>query len=127
MKKVYEQKFPNLAEYYNDEYGAGNWKVEQNPITKVYKVIPIREIDPYDGTLIARVDKDGFAWKKLTFEQAEICIASNAFEVFIKRDDDSESLVYSIEEYLEYRELGFYFYLEAGHIDPDFIHLKGSL
>lgn len=79
----------------------------------------------YEELQIAETDKTGFVWLELTNEQAVLCIVSGLFEVYARFDDESETLVETLEEYTELSEVGIPFYLEVGHIDPDFFKMQG--
>ena len=118
----YKKSFPSLEKFYNNKFGEGNWKAFRNSLTGQYGVKPNVE-HPNDMT-IAETDKRGFVWLRLTNRQALVCIVSELFDVYARYDDESESLVDGLADYMSHKEYGNTFYLEVGHVDPDFFGME---
>lgn len=122
---VYMKKFPDLKIYYDNKYGKGRWIAFRNTETGRFTIdLKATEVR-YEELQIAETDKEGFVWLELTNEQAVLCIVSGLFEVYARFDDESETLVETLEEYIELSEVGIPFYLEVGYIDPDFFKMQG--
>ena len=122
---VYMKRFPDLKTYYDNKYGKGRWIAFRNTETGRFTIDPKATEVRYEELQIAETDKEGFVWLELTNEQAVLCIISGLFEVYARFDDESETLVETLEEYIELSEVGIPFYLEVGHIDPDFFKMQG--
>ena len=124
---IYMKRFPDLKTYYDNKYGKGRWIAFRNTETGRFTIDPKEELVEfrYEEPQIAETDKEGFVWLELTNEQAVLCIVSGLFEVYARFDDESETLVETLEEYTELSEVGIPFYLEVGHIDPDFFKMQG--
>lgn len=122
---VYMKRFPDLKTYYDNKYGKGRWVAFRNAETGRFTINPKATEFRYEELQIAETDKEGFVWLELTNEQAVLCIVSGLFEVYARFDDESETLVETLEEYIELSEVGIPFYLEVGHIDPDFFKMQG--
>jgi hypothetical protein len=122
---VYMKRFPDLKTYYDNKYGKGRWTAFRNRETGRFTIDPKATEVRYEELQIAETDKEGFVWLELTNEQAILCIVSGLFEVYARFDDESETLVETLEEYIELSEVGIPFYLEVGHIDPDFFKMQG--
>ena len=138
----YKRNYPLQALLHNKEFGEGQWEAVLDEtksfpsytIKPVYhrgSIFPVEELRKrleelrYEEPQIAETDKTGFVWLELTNEQAVLCIVSSLFEVYARFDDESETLVETLEEYTELSEVGIPFYLEVGHIDPDFFKMQG--
>ena len=138
----YKRNYPLQALLHNKEFGEGQWEAVLDE-TKSFPSYSIKLVDHkgsvfpeeglkeeleelrYEELQIAETDKTGFVWLELTNEQAVLCIVSGLFEVYARFDDESETLVETLEEYTELSEVGIPFYLEVGHIDPDFFKMQG--
>lgn len=122
--QIYKDRFPRLRDYYNEKYGIDNWKAFRSGNGQ-FSVEPIEKFDYKNvDVLIADTDRSGFVWLKLSSDQADICMISGLFDVYIRHDDESESLVENYQDYMELYEEGFEFYLEVGHVDPDFFGVE---
>ena len=130
----YKRNYPLLALLHDKEFGEGQWEA----VLDETKPFPSYTIKPEDHRVnlfpvkerleelqIAETDKTGFVWLELTSEQAVLCIISGLFEVYVRFNDESESLVETLEDFIDLREEGWPFYLEVGHIDPDFFKMQG--
>lgn len=138
----YKRNYPLLALLHNRDFGGDQWEAILDE-TKPFPSYTIKPVDHkgsaspeeelrerleelrYEELQIAETDKTGFVWLELTNEQAVLCIVSGLFEVYARFDDESETLVETLEEYTELSEVGIPFYLEVGHIDPDFFKMQG--
>jgi replicative DNA helicase len=63
--------------------------------------------------------EDNFIWKLVTQEQAEIIFASELFDLYELRDDDSESLIETFDEIKAIFENGDSVGIEVGFIKTD--------
>jgi len=63
-----------------------------------------------------KTTKDNFIWKLVTQEQAEIIFASELFDLYELRDDDSESMIETFDEIKAIFENGDSVGIEVGHI-----------
>ena len=123
--EVYIKRFPELKSYYDNKYGKGRWIAFRNTETGRFTIDPKATELKYEEPRIAETDKTGFVWLELTNEQAILCIASDLFDVYTRFDDESESLVETLEDFIDLKEEGQSFYLEVGYIDPDFFKMQG--
>lgn len=127
--KEYRDFFPLTAADNDAKYGKTNWKAVKNeePGGSQYNIIlkePEKLKIPYKS-FIAITDKTGFVWLELNEEQAAFCIVGKLFDVFVRYEDESESLVEDLKDFIYYKEEGLRFYLEVGYIDPDFFKMQG--
>jgi hypothetical protein len=69
-----------------------------------------------DTIKLVPTEETTFVWQIITPEQAKIFMALELFNVYILHDDDSESMVETLEELIHYIKGGVELGIEVGHI-----------